>query len=885
MMCECSSDVDTMQAATAEANFLVTNSQDVVKTWSLNHQRLLYLLSRFAMYPSSTDEDEKWLRNLPLLVMVYEAIVHGVLDYDYSPVCTNIVKNGRSRRIWMNISQDAKAAIDDLREHDLVNALKTCSEDFQPSTAYQVTPQAVTLLKNFPVEEKKAIDAFLSAPSNKHGLMSATSGMILFDGGLLKITFDVDDGKFRFIRSDGSVTVSRVTDIEEVSYVSSPYLPNCLMRNEAAFSSNSAQAAKCSQGISGIKDELSFAIVLSQVRVLVGEWIPFGSNQIVTLNDRLGSLERCQGGLFTSELDDAPTSTSLHVAPGLTKIAIVDFEFESFTNFEADIHAPHDEGIVQIESFGMHLNGDGSIIYGMFIDAIMDQKAESIYVDHLSRLLVDVDLDSSKIINDLLSPHQRNLMDMLFMDDARSRNKFSLIIAKEITPKLPVREYLDRGEKENELKQVLGEIHSVYDLSDDDKILIGREGMLLVGPNSSQHEPLIVAHLALLSRELFIRFFFKRTFILDDNLNRARTYMKNFEENPEALDAMRKRISQCSHDLILLEEILELLRESMRALEIPNCPTDPGGMLLYEKLQLKKTLTDLEIRCKDLAKLLRGFRAKLKQVHSQNGNTSKTILERVVQSIERNVGVMADTTDSNERFLGLSFDVLLVIFLGFLAFEFIDRLTDGKLLGLDGDLELNWANKTLNDVVEIPGLWLLLELLVMAILVVGMKCLSDFLITRLTRVQRASFVVNQRVNIQALERFMQPKLIESRTSNFGSETKVIKVIWREEQSQPLLSWHRGRPKCNIGPPLHIQVCFDVFNRYLLDVSFQGQLQDDKQQLFDDLMDQLRKNSCFDQSYTAQIIDKKQSKSRTLTKDFLFRLVTRRNVSIHPTQES
>lgn len=107
--------------------------------WSRNHLRLLYLLSKFAMYPNLTDDDENWLRNLPLLVLVYEAIVSGILDYDYSPVCTNIVKGGQSRRIWMNISQDAKAAIDDLREHSLVKALKTCSEDFQPSTAFQVS--------------------------------------------------------------------------------------------------------------------------------------------------------------------------------------------------------------------------------------------------------------------------------------------------------------------------------------------------------------------------------------------------------------------------------------------------------------------------------------------------------------------------------------------------------------------------------------------------------------------------------------------------------------------------------------------------------------------------------------------------------------------------
>lgn len=412
--------------------------------------------------------------------------------------------------------------------------------------------------------------------------------MILFDSNLVMITFDVDDGKFRLERNDGSVHVSRITDVEEVSYVSSPYLPSCLMRNEAVFSSNARKAGQCRQGVNAIKDELSFAIVLSNVRVMVGEWIPFGPNQIVSLNDRLGSLERCQGGLFTSELDLAPTSTRLQLNPGLTKIAIVDFEFDSFTNFEADIQGPNDDGIVQIENFGMHLSGDGTIVYGMYIDAIMDRPAEAICVDHLARLLVDVDMDSSKIIDDLLSPHQRGLMDMLFMKDAASRSKFNLITARAVVPKLPVREYLDRGEKENELKQVLGEIHAVYDLSDDDKILVGRDGMLLVGPNANQHEPLILAYLALLSRELFVRFFFKRTFILDDILNRARAYMKNFEMNPEALSGMRARVDQCSHDLVVLEEILGLLRESMRAMKLPKCPGDASGVLLYEQLQLRK---------------------------------------------------------------------------------------------------------------------------------------------------------------------------------------------------------------------------------------------------------------------------------------------------------
>ena len=36
------------------------------------------------------------------------------------------------------------------------------------------------------------------------------------------------------------------------------------------------------------------SISLSYVNILLGEWIPMGANNIVALNDRLGSFDRCQ---------------------------------------------------------------------------------------------------------------------------------------------------------------------------------------------------------------------------------------------------------------------------------------------------------------------------------------------------------------------------------------------------------------------------------------------------------------------------------------------------------------------------------------------------------------------------------------------------------------
>jgi hypothetical protein len=39
----------------------------------------------------------------------------------------------------MNVTQEGKSAVDDLREMGFVNGLKLTSEDFQPITAFQVS--------------------------------------------------------------------------------------------------------------------------------------------------------------------------------------------------------------------------------------------------------------------------------------------------------------------------------------------------------------------------------------------------------------------------------------------------------------------------------------------------------------------------------------------------------------------------------------------------------------------------------------------------------------------------------------------------------------------------------------------------------------------------
>lgn len=42
----------------------------------------------------------------------------------------------------------------------------------------------------------------------------------------------------------------------------------------------------------------------------------FGTNQLVGLNERLGALDRCQGGFFTNQQDASPTDTKFNIPVG-----------------------------------------------------------------------------------------------------------------------------------------------------------------------------------------------------------------------------------------------------------------------------------------------------------------------------------------------------------------------------------------------------------------------------------------------------------------------------------------------------------------------------------------------------------------------------------------
>lgn len=566
----------------------------VKEAWPADQVMLLYMLSRYAVCARTIKEEETWIRQIPLLVLMYEGIAAGALNFDYAPAAIVIAQEGRPKRIWMNTTQDGKSAIDDLREANLINGLKLSTKEYHSVTAFQVSLRGLELLAQVSKELKAKVDAFIFAPKpyrrelleiryipiedesdadNFVGGGDASTPSWAFSGSNKQLSTSDgldqeqkqeepefnEQGRF-ILESVGYFRYSEVTETEDVSYVSSPFVPQCVRGPEAyqQLSSNAHRAQEAASGQSNIRDTLSEAIVLANPVCLVGEWIPFGSNQIVALNERLGSMDRCQGGLFTSLIDDRPTDTQFEVPPGLTEVRILDYDPVRYINFEAEINFPEDDGIVQVENFGIHLNVDGTIFYGIRVDAILDKRSDRISVDLLSRLLVDIHQDSSEIMDDLLSSYQNSLLDMVFIGDIANRGKFNMIMADQIDPFMPGLEYMDRGDFENELKQVLGDIHCAYDIGDDSVLIVGREGMLIAGSASKRFEKVFIAYFSLLCREMFLRSFFTRIFVLEELLKHTRELIFSATENPNHILQIRTQLNQAANDLILVRLVVDL---------------------------------------------------------------------------------------------------------------------------------------------------------------------------------------------------------------------------------------------------------------------------------------------------------------------------------------
>lgn len=425
-----------------------------------NQKRLLYLISLYSFLSNDPDRKDIWLRKSALIVLVYEGIVSGCLDYDYAPQSVFV----QNRRIWMNVSQEGKSDVEFLREEELIYGLQIPSRSLQPMTCYQVSIKGLEIIEKISKKDKDIVHQFAYVVGSRELLNAVWDGR-----------------NYMLISPHGYKRRSTITDIEDVSFVSSAYIPQCLRYGGRPTLSNAHRAHESAISAEHIRDALDEVITLNSVSVIVAEFFPFGANNIVQLNINIGSTERNQGGFISAAITNQTQAmeTRVEMNPELTSINILDYSLTNHVNFEAEINfANSDERVVQVETFGVSLCAEGTCFYGLQVEAVMSRIKDNISLDHLSRLLVTAQQDTSLIIDNIMSQYQKDILELIFLGDSENRNKVNLIIANEISPHLTAEEYMDKGEYENELKQVIGDTKSAYDISEHDVLIFGSHGLV-----------------------------------------------------------------------------------------------------------------------------------------------------------------------------------------------------------------------------------------------------------------------------------------------------------------------------------------------------------------------------------------------------------------------
>ena len=731
-----------------------------------------------------TDETDQWLRKPALIVLIYEGIVAGVLDFDYAPSSQSV----GNRRVWLNVSQEGKSDVEFLREEELLNGLQMSSKSFQPITCYQISEKGKELVKRISRKEKEAVHEFVYAKGTRD-LMSA-----------------VWDGKYYYLMSAGGYRrKSSITDTEDVSYVSSAYIPQCLRYGGRPTLSNAHRAHESAVSADNIRDELDEVITLNSVSIIVAEYIPFGANQIVQLNNNVGSTERVQGGFISPAIDDKAAETQITMSPELTSVDILDYTLTNHINFEAEINFAAGTGVVQVETFGVSVNAEGTCFYGLQVEAVMDRIKDNISLDHLSRLLVDVQQDSSAIVDSIISQYQRELIQLVFLGDASNRNKVNLIIANEITPHLTAEEYMDKGEYENELKQVIGDTKAAYDISEHDTLIFGSHGLLVAGPNSRHHEPLLCAYLQFITIDIFLQNFFARLWILNDDMITTNKIINEGTKDPRALNRIRYRICRLAKDVIQLEEMLGYLLEALEIIEIPPEPPEQAGRSLYERLEIGGMRNQLVRRATDLKKNIAGSHRFLDVLREMSAMVSEAKMFQLNESVDLNTKRMCSLQESNER-AAHSLQILQMIFAGILAFNILDRLT-GPGWSI---IQSGWFSSFWDDVVlTTPLLWFLFSMLCWGAVtgvVYAVYRSNNFIAQGLTTVR---LKLHRRIYVDKLVNFVKTKAQSYDDRNYDSVNDLVKITYVDQMKQ---EWGGTRPT--------VMLEYDERNSFLYTVTVQ-----------------------------------------------------------------
>ena len=544
----------------------------------------------------------------------------------------------------------------------------------------------------------------------------------------------------------------------------------------------------------GIKDKLEEIIFLKKPSVIISEWIPFGNNQVAALNHKLGSLDRLKSTLLTALVDEFPEQAIFESDPVHSRVIVKDFDLTRFVEFTAQVDIPEAEGIVQEEEFAVHVSEQGLVVFALDLVEV-DGKPDQVSLDLLTRVNADLTMDSSTILDTLLTHNQIRILDVMYRGKSHNRGKFVMAIGEKIAPHLKTAaEYRDGEDYQNEIEQVIGTLEEAETFKDGSFIFVGTLGSVFITNQLTKYEEFIGLYALVRALDIFMDEYFARLWLgWDESLRIRRMILEQSEQDPTIVTKSKESLSRVGADGVILEALMQYLCQAVdftkKQLNHMFENANPSQKEFAEKTHLTRYFHQVESRIDDAEKVVEGLKREVAGLQSVVGTLADKQMKQVYDALRESSRSTEEVLVASER-SSHALTIIEIIVAGTLALAFFEVL---------GIIDL-FQHLIFVGYVIVFGLAVVSWIVMAGILFFAMQYL--------TRRSEPHLSMNLRfdkpINVAQLETYLDDKPVITRTSKQDGVSEVLKVTWSESDKE---RW--------LGETPTLSITYDAKNKYLL----------------------------------------------------------------------
>ncbi|MDA0990278.1 MAG: hypothetical protein O3A51_05960 [Verrucomicrobia bacterium] len=304
-------------------------------------------------------------------------------------------------------------------------------------------------------------------------------------------------------------------------------------------------------------------LFLDDITLVLMEWIPIGRHTIKFLQDKLECLNPNRDFFVTSSIHRQRNATTIDVGASEVMLRVEAFDPLENISFVARVDIASTGSHLQEELIGVHVTRHGRLTYGLQMEP-RSQDDSSYSVDDLSYVVADLIEDSSDVMATILNAYQKRLLDIVFCEQSRDRDKFIILTAKRILPGItdPL-EVHHNAACQSELKQILGAAYpDLYCRAPDGTMFfVGENGVLVVGEHCERYHPMLELYGLMGSIVTFQNNIFSRLSWSWDLLYEQKRRVGS--EGSESIVDIQATLSNLSADQGLLLSVPSRLKDAM----------------------------------------------------------------------------------------------------------------------------------------------------------------------------------------------------------------------------------------------------------------------------------------------------------------------------------